>query len=168
MAALPPGGSRPAGLNPHVLFRKFAVSVGESLEQDDVQQGSFQRRGGSVASKTSRRSRKTGLQRQTQRRGHAHSSRVRLSHSRASVLSAHIWSCRCGRPLHPQGGMFSCPLAGPVPSKGLVQPEWGSGRKITSGMTNGFDFKQAGFRTRKGWIMTAPATRISQAASGLT
>lgn len=165
MAALPPGGSCPAGLNPHVLFRKPAVSVGESLEQDDVQQSSFQRRGGSVASKTSRRSRKTGLQRQTQRRDHAHSSRVRLSHSRASVLSAHIWSSRCG---HPQGGMFSCSLAGPVPSERLVQPELGSGGKIASGMTNGFDFKQAGFQTRKGWIMTAPATRISQAGSGLT
>ena len=37
MAALPPGGSRPAGLNPHVLFRKSVVSVGESLGQNGVQ-----------------------------------------------------------------------------------------------------------------------------------
>ena len=48
--------------------------------------------------------------------------------------------------------MFSCSLAGPVPSEGSVQPEWSSGGKLDGGMTNGFDCKQAGFQMRKGWV----------------
>lgn len=40
---------------------------------------------------------------------------------------------RCGRLLHPRGGMFSCSLAGPVPSAGPVEPEWSREAKTAWG-----------------------------------
>lgn len=59
---------------------------------------------------------------------------------------------RCGHLLPPGERMFSRSLAGPVPSKGSVEPEWSSEGKIAGELTSGFDFREICFQTRKGGL----------------